>query len=350
MKRLFILFFPILITFISSFLTHADANPLKRPLSFQQITAKEGLSSEMVYTIAVQGEKIWFGTYGGGATLYNRSEKTFNVYTTKGEPKDKRDDGSSITWKNLLSYNHVSVILPDKDRIWFGTYFYGYGGGGISYYQPNKNSPWKRFSKNGSRAKKVVSMALDGNCLWVGSEKGLSALDKKTGRWKDFYSTQEGLSGNFVHTILVQPDFVWVGTNEGISRFHKAQKSWKTYSLEEGPMGTEIKSLAKVGSHLWAGGMNGTLFEYDPVSDHWIKMDPTDPLKNGEIHSILVTEEKAFICRDNGVSIYDLATGQWESLTVSDGLLSNTIFCAIEDGNSIWFGTDKGASQLLLAP
>jgi len=41
------------------------------------------------------------------------------------------DGGNNIRWKNLLSYNHVSVILPDKDRIWFGTYFYGFGGGGF---------------------------------------------------------------------------------------------------------------------------------------------------------------------------------------------------------------------------
>jgi hypothetical protein len=350
MKRLFILFFPILITFLSFFLTHADANPLKRPLSFQQITEKEGLSSEMVYSIAVQGEKIWFGTYGGGATLYDRSTKTFNVYTTKGEPQDNMDDGNSIKWKNLLSYNHVAVILPDKDRVWFGTYFYGFGGGGVSYYRPRRSPPWKRFNTNKSRAKKINSMAVDGGSLWVGSEKGLSLLDKKTGLWKRSYSTKDGLSGNFVNTILVQPDSVWVGTNGGISRLDRVKKTWKTYSQKKELMEMEIKSLAKVGEQIWAGEIGGVLFEYDPIQDDWKKIEPTDPLKNGGIYSIMVTGEKAFICRDNGVSVCDLATGQWESLTASDGLLSNNVFCAAEDGNSIWFGTDKGASRLMLSP
>jgi hypothetical protein len=350
MQRLSLISLSILITFLSFFLTHADANPLKRPLSFQQITIKEGLSSEMVYTIAVQGEKIWFGTYGGGATLYDRSEKTFNAYTTKGEPQDIMDDGNSMMWKNLLSYNHVSVILPDKDRIWFGTYFYGFGGGGVSYYQPQRSPPWKRFNTNKSRAKKINSMAMDGESLWVGSEKGLSLLDKKTGSWKRFYSTKDGLSGNFVNAILVQPDSVWVGTNGGISRLDRVKKTWETYSQKKVSMETEIKSLAKVGEKMWAGEIGGTLFEYDPIQDCWKKIEPTDPLKNGGIYSIMVTEEKAFVCRDNGVSVYDLATGQWESLTVSDGLLSNTVFCATEDGNSIWFGTDKGASRLMLSP
>src|SRR4030042_1741258 len=281
-----------LILFILFFFCSAEAGPLKRPLSFQQFTPKEGLSSEMVYAIAIQGEEAWFGTY-----------------------------------------------------------FYGFGGGGISYYCPQKNPPWKRFNTNDGRAKKVVSMAVDGEWVWVGSEKGLSLLDKKIEGWKVFYSTQDGLSGNFVNSILNQSDSLWMGTNAGISYFHKAKKTWKTYSQKEGLTETEIKSLVNVGQKMWAGvGIGGAIFEYDAVTNRWKRIETTDSLKNGGIHSVTVTKEKVFICRDNGVSIYDLPTGQWESLTVSDGLLSNTVFCAAEDKNGIWFGTDRGASRLILTP
>jgi ligand-binding sensor domain-containing protein len=130
----------------------------------------------------------------------------------------------------------------------------------------------------------------------------------------------------------------------------KVKKTWKTYSQKEGLMETEIKSLAKVEQRIWAGGIGGTLFEYDSISDRWKKIEPTDPIRNGGIHSITVTKERVLICRDDGVSLYDLSTKQWESLTVSDGMLSNTVFCAAEDKNSIWFGTDKGASRLILTP
>jgi len=335
---------------ILSFSSHVDASPLKRPLSFQQITHKDGLSSEMVYAIALQGEEVWFGTESGGATLYDKPRKVYKAYTTKGEPMDKVDRGVSINWQNLLPYNHVSVIVPDVDRIWFGTYFYGFGGGGISYYQPQKTPPWKRFNTNDGRAKKVVSMAVDGDQVWVGSEKGLSLLDKKTEGWKKFYSTNDGLSGNFINSLLVQPNFLWVATNGGISRFEKVKKTWKTYSQKDGLTETEIKALASVGQKVWAGGIGGTLFEYDAVSDRWKKIEPMDALKGGGIQSIAATKEKVFICRDNGVSIYDLPTGRWESLTAADGLLSNSVFCAAEDKNCVWFGTDKGVSRLMLTP
>jgi ligand-binding sensor domain-containing protein len=337
-----------LILSIFCFIQACEKRPVKKLPSFEQITQQDGLSSEMVYTIAVQGDEVWFGTYGGGATLYKRAEKTWKAYTTKGEPMEQVDDGDSIHWKNLLSHNHVSVILPDRGRIWFGTYFYGFGGGGISYYDSQKNPQWKLFNTNGERAKKVVSMALDDESLWVGSEKGLNLLDKKTEGWREFYSTQNGLSGNFVNTILVQPDFLWIGTNGGVSRFQRDKKIWKNYSQNEGLTEGEIKSLVKTGNQIWAGSIGGALFEYDPVSDSWKKIDPTDPCKSGGIQSITVTKERIFVCRDNGVSIYHIPKGQWESLTASDGLLSNTVFCAAEDRDGIWFGTDKGASRLLL--
>jgi len=345
-KGIFGLLLPLAI--VCFFCCHAGAGPLKRPLTFQQFTPREGLSSEMVYAIAIQGDEIWFGTYGGGATFYDRVKKIWKAYTTKGDPMEKVDNGESIKWKNLLSYNHVSVIVPDADRIWFGTYFYGFGGGGISYFQPHKNPPWKPFSTNNGRTKKVVSMAVDGESVWVGSEKGLSHLDKKTEGWKAFYSTQNGLSGNFVNAILIQSDSIWMGTNGGISRFQKSKKAWKTYGQREGLTETEIKSLAKIGERLWAGGIGGSLFEYEPGADRWKKIETTDPLRNGGINTLIATKDRLWVCRDNGVSLYDLSTGQWESLSATDGLLSNTVFYAAEDKDSIWFATDKGASRLLL--
>lgn len=350
MKRLWMFSFSIFITSISFFFTHADADPLKRPLSFQSFTVKEGLSSDMVNAVAIQGDQVWFGTEGGGATLFDRVKKIWKAYTTKGDPPDKVDRGKSIEWQNILSYNHVSVIVPDGERIWFGTYFYGFGGGGISYYHPLKNPSWKKFSTNNGNAKKIVSIAVDGDTVWVGSEKGLSFLDKKADVWKGFYSPEEGLSGNFANALLVQGETLWIGTNAGMTRFAKGKKIWRKYSTKEGFPETEIKVLTSVGQKIWAGSADGFLFEYEPTSDRWKRLEPTDPLKNGGIYALTVAKNRVWICRDNGVSVYEIATGQWEAITPSDGLISGMVFSVADDRDGIWFGTDKGASRLMLTP
>jgi ligand-binding sensor domain-containing protein len=350
MKCLSILSFSILITSISFLSAHVDAEPLKRPLSFQSFTVKEGLSSDMVNAVAVQGDQVWFGTEGGGATLFDRVKNTWRAYTTKGEPPDKVDRGKSIDWQNILSQNHVSVIVPDGEQTWFGTYFYGFGGGGISYYYPLKKPSWKRFNTNNGNAKKIVSIAVDGDTVWVGSEKGLSFLDKKTDTWKGFYSPEDGLSGNFVNALLVQGGALWIGTNAGMARFAKREKTWRKYGAKEGLPEAEIKALANMGNKIWAGSADGILFEYDPSSDRWKKLDPADPLKSGGIYGLTAAMNRVWVCRDNGVSVYDITTGQWEAITPSEGLLSGMVFSAAGDSNGIWFGTDKGASRLALAP
>jgi Two component regulator propeller len=322
----------------------ADPGFLKRPLSFQQVTAKDGLSSEMVMAVAAVGEEVWFGTYAGGVTLYDRTKKTFKTYTTKGEPQEK-DDGVSIKWKNHPAYNHVSVILPDKDRVWFGTYFYGFGGGGISYYMPRKKNPWRRFTTNKDVAKKIVSLAADGDLLYAGSEKGLSILDKKTEKWQSFYSTEDGLAGNFVNALLLQSDTLWAGTNAGISRLQIPQNAWKTYGQPQGLGDIEVKALASVGEKIWAATTRGALYEYDPGPDRWKKIEPSDPLKSGGINALAVIQGKMLVCRDNGVSVFEISRNQWDSITKADGLLSSTVFCAVEDKDGVWFGTDQGASR-----
>jgi ligand-binding sensor domain-containing protein len=327
-----------------SILSPAEASQIKRPFSFQHFAPKDGLSSEMVYAIAVRGDEIWLGTCGGGVTLWNRAKKTSMVYTTKGEPQQK-DDGESIKWKNHPAYNDVWVILPDQDRIWFGTYFYGFGGGGISYYKAGQKNPWKVFNNNQGRAKKVVSLAANQDQLWVGSEKGLSLLDKKSEKWAAFYSAGEGLAGNFVNALLVDQDYLWIGTNAGINRMNLKNRSLKTYGVQE-----EIKSLAKVQDRIWAGSLVGGLLIFDPAKDVWVPMETGDPLKSGGINSIQVFKDSVWICRDNGVSWHHLPSGRWETITAADGLLSNTVFSATEDKDSIWFGTDKGASRLILNP
>ncbi len=329
----------------SWFGSSAEAGFLQRPFSVQQLTAKEGLSSEMIFAIAVQGEEVWFGTYAGGTTLYDRAKNAFKVYTTKGEPPEK-DDGVAIKWKNHPAYNDVTIILPDKDRLWFGTYFYGFGGGGISYYNPKRKNPWRPFNTNNGVAKKIVSLALDGDHLWVGSERGISILDKKTEKWKAFYAVQDGLSGNFVNALLVQGDVLWAGTNGGMTRLLKTRNQWKSYGEKEGLADLEIKALTRVGDKIWAGSVRGDLYEYDAAADRWKKIESTDPLKSGGIHSFAVIQGKVFVCRDNGVSVYGIAQDQWDSLTTADGLPSNSVFCAAEDKDGIWFGTDQGAARI----
>lgn len=327
----------------------ARASVLSRPVSLQNLTVKQGLSSDMILSIAVQGDDVWFGTYAGGATFYDAARKTCTAYTTKGVPEDKVDDGQSINWKNRLPYNHVSAVQVDGDRTWFATYFYGFGGGGISSYRAKGKPAWRTFSTFDRRAKKVVSLAVDAAAVWVGSERGLSVLDKKTGQWAKFHSTQDGLAGNFVNALLNDAEALWAGTNAGISRWDKSRKTWKTYVAKEGLTDLDIKALVKAGNSIWAGTSGGLLFALDPSRDRWVEVKVPASLPRGGINALAVSGTSVYVCRDDGVDIYDTADGRWDGLTSADGLPSDTVLCAAPAREGVWFGTDQGASFLKTA-
>jgi ligand-binding sensor domain-containing protein len=324
----------------------ARASVLSRPVSLQNLTVKQGLSSEMVLSIAVRGDDVWFGTYAGGATLYDAARNTFTAYTTKGVPEDKADDGQSINWKNRLPYNHVSAIQVDGDRTWFGTYFYGFGGGGISSYRAGSKPAWRKFSTFDRRAKKVVSLAVDESSVWVGSERGVSVLDKKTGQWAAFHSTADGLAGNFVNALFIDAETLWAGTNAGISRWDRTRKIWKTYAAKEGLTDLDVKALAKAGDDLWAGTSGGLLYSFDRRADRWTEVKVPASLPRGGINALAASGTAVYVCRDDGVGIYDTADARWDGLRSADGLPSDTVLCAAPAREGVWFGTDQGASFL----
>jgi len=112
--------------------------------------------------------------------------ETWITYTT--------DDG--------LAHNRVSAIAVAADgALWFGT-----GGGGVS-----------RF---------------DGQTL---------RAEPQDEAWTT-YTTDDGLAGNFVHSIAVAPDeTLWFGTFNGVSRFDgrtlRAEpqgEAWTTYTTDDG--------------------------------------------------------------------------------------------------------------------
>jgi len=74
------IFIIILVALMSVLTSCGESKPEKKPLSFQNITQKDGLSSEMVYAITVQGEEVWFGTYGAGPRSTIREQNMESLY------------------------------------------------------------------------------------------------------------------------------------------------------------------------------------------------------------------------------------------------------------------------------
>jgi ligand-binding sensor domain-containing protein len=301
----------------------------------QTYTVKEGLGSPYIFTIKKDPKGIyWFGTNNGGVSRLDGKElKTylpaqgladFWVYGVDFAPDGMVwiatwDGVSRFDGKNFKNYNTkdgladrwVYALAVDKEgAVWFGTesgvsrrnpdgrwrswrHSDGLGAPNRSGLAKSDNTGFGTRSQSKSDDYKhshdlsvldpsgnetynenyVFSMAIDrqGN-KWFGTwGGGASRFDGV--RWQNF-TTAEGLAGNIVYAITVDPHdgAVWFGTNHGVSRFDG--RKWTSLTLRDGLTNENVYAVAvDPDRHIWLGEKGGV--------DEWAPREKSDSGKEG---------------------------------------------------------------------
>ena len=114
--------------------------------------------------IVVDGEDIWFGT-SKGATKYNTQSGDFVTYT--------RSDG--------LASDVVTCIALNGAEIWFGS-----ADAGVTRLDRTTGDWRVFNIDHGLPHNRVEAIALDGDQLWFGTERGLCRYNQKTGTWTSY--------------------------------------------------------------------------------------------------------------------------------------------------------------------
>ena len=214
--------------------------------SFTNFTEKEGLSNNSIYSILEDKTgNLWFATYGG-VCCYDG--KSFTNYTEK---------------EGLIN-NHVYCIVEDKiGNLWFGT------NGGVCRYDGNRVEAIERGVK-----------------IPQGAQQDLKKINGKLAKSFTNYTEKEGLSTNFVYSILEDKiGNLWFGTNgggvcrydgnrvEAIERGEKTPpgaqqdlkkingklvKSFTNFTEKEGLNNNSVLNMMQdVDGNIWFGTRNG---------------------------------------------------------------------------------------------
>ena len=162
---------------------------------------------------------------------------------------------------------------------------------------PSLQPVWTNYEITGN----VYALALEGQYLWAGTEKGLIKFDLEQDRIVGRYDQRSGLQSNVITTI--KTDFQgnkWVGTHGGgLSKFDG--KKWKTYRTPD---------LADP-------------YVYDIAFDRQGRM---------------------WVANWKGVSVFD-GRG-WRSYSEADGLADKWVYAiGIDRDGTKWFGTERGVNS-----
>lgn len=250
--------------------------------TFTNYTTADGLPHPVVRDVLeTRGGVYWVGT-GLGVCRFNpkgHSQSTLRGSSNEvlsGDQGAANDGPRTARDPMFISYSPdddsratVNILLEDRTgAVWCGA------GRGL-YRLQETNGDWTlrvveiglpREVENDMR---VRALAEDGQgTLWIGAGSGLYRRlpDGRTER----YTTEQGLPGNEVLTLLVDADGqIWVGTREGLSRIALEPKTHqprviRVYTAKNGLRNPNTRSLFQSSTgQLWVG-LSTALAQFDP--------------------------------------------------------------------------------------
>jgi len=233
---------------------------------------RNSLPNSTIRTTAVGKSEIWIGTPNGVAK-YARLSDDPNAWESFNKTIEVEAGLVSKRFAKSLVSNDVRCLYLDNRYLWAGTKK------GVSRYdtsrevwvdikpqisseQSTSDSEYRQWLKNTS------VIAVDGNSVWFGSEKGVTCWNQETDIWKH-YTESDGLVSNNITDIAITDDSVWVTTfDNGVSRYLKDLSQWQNFTKKDGLSHNSVFSIAVDGKFLWFGTEMG-LSRYDTVTDTW---------------------------------------------------------------------------------
>jgi ligand-binding sensor domain-containing protein/signal transduction histidine kinase/DNA-binding NarL/FixJ family response regulator len=235
--------------------------------------------------------RMWFGTYSGGLNLLDINNSGFIQYkntpsSSKSISDDKiyslMEDTSKNLWvgtqRGLNLYNSKDdsfttfgnlevrdIKLAENGNFIIATM------GGVSIFNP-KTRMFENFYSDTliSTPLSEVHIDDDENIIWFCSQgKGMGYLELSTKIFK-FFTQEDGLSSNFVSSLIPQGKIFWVSTYKGLVKFDKSTKTFDNFTATRKLPSNQFQPKASVilpDNTLGFGGSKGlVVFNTDSIN------------------------------------------------------------------------------------
>ncbi len=195
-------------------------------------TVSDGLPSNQIQAIAVDGQTLWIGTPKGLAQI-DFSTGTWQLVT------DVTDHINTLFDEEKPI--DVRTIAVDNQELWIGTLNHG-----VIRYSKGSTFPEIFDRRKGLPDNTVYSIKMDKAEVWIGTFAGVASYQRSTGEWKH-YSRKDGLPADDIVALAVTPDRIWIGTSQnGIGVYNRTMEIWQSFGASDNldlKAGSEIVSF-----------------------------------------------------------------------------------------------------------
>jgi signal transduction histidine kinase/ligand-binding sensor domain-containing protein/CheY-like chemotaxis protein/HPt (histidine-containing phosphotransfer) domain-containing protein len=325
--------------------------PATRPLYFEHLTIRDGLSIGIVNGIVQDSlGYVWLATESG--------LDRFDGYSIREYRRQRGND------HGLASDYIWSMVEDANSDLWVAT-----EGGGVARWE-RKTDQFQQFRHDAARPQSLASDAVRSliidarGQLWVGTkDQGLDILDPKTGEARH-YRHREGdprsLASDSVSVVYADHDGrIWVGTDGGLSRYDPATDSFINFAdaASAGHL-SDLRVRAIREDHtgvLWIGTVSGGLARLEPNGDTLFvfRHDPQNPhsLSHDHVWSVLEDDaQRLWVATADGLDLFDAKSETFvrygHDADNPQSLRDSNARTLYQDrGGVLWVGTQGGASR-----
>jgi signal transduction histidine kinase/ligand-binding sensor domain-containing protein/CheY-like chemotaxis protein len=331
---------------------HAGAPaPATRPMYFEHVTMRDGLSMSTVNGILQDSQGyVWLATEGG----LNR----YDGYTVR---QFRRERGN----EHGLASDFVWSIAEDaRGDIWLAT-----DGGGVARWE-RRTETFQQFRHDPAQPRSLASdgvraLLIDSQGrIWAGTkDQGLDLLDPGTGLARHFRhldADPHSLPADAIGALYADHEGrIWVGTDGGLSRFDPATNGFINYGEAMGA--AHISDLRVRAIHedhtgaMWVGTVNGGLARLDrnDILLTAFRHDAANPRSLSEDHVWAVLEDDAqrlWVATADGLDLFDRSSESFvrygHDTDNPQSLRESNARSLYQDrGGVLWVGTSGGASR-----
>jgi ligand-binding sensor domain-containing protein len=266
-----------------------QAEPLRVYDQWRTYTTHDGLPSDKIFAVRVDGDRVWVGTDSGLAYLQDGRWHTL-----------RQKDG-------LANDEVISIdVNPTTRDVWVGTF------GGLSRWSAGRFETFTQLN-SGLANDFVYGVASRGDEVWAATAAGAARFNTRTGEWSIFDDTSAPMHEPWAYQVTINDGMVYLAVwGGGALEYNQATSKWRAYTDPDGE------------------------FEYD--------LYPDDGLVQDIATSVSFEQGILWVSTYMGLSRYDGA--RWKGYFDHDsGLISNFINFVKANGSVAWVCTDLGLNQ-----
>jgi len=328
--------------------------PLPLPLvtEWTNFTVRDGLPSNKVFSIRIDGDRIWAGTDQGLACYESGRWAVIGV-----------KDG--LPHQAVLSLD----VSPQTGDLWVGTM------GGLARITGGRIDVFTQTSSGlSNNFVNEVQCDPDENVVWAATAMGLSRYDVASNTWQVYTHENTPMHEPWVYSVAVDRGMVYVGAwGAGILEYTKADGRWREYRDPDGEMEIDLlpndgpvhdvtSAVDFAGGVLWQGSYMG-MASYN--GSEWRSYYKEDSgLPSNFVNFVRARGRVAWVCTDSGLSVTDserwltyrkIGAGGEIAFSRSGEVIRNQrigsvfphnfVLSADVQADSVWLATEGGVSR-----